>query len=47
MIVATIVHNYNMIPAADFDATGWETAIQDRGLVEIHKPLNVLLTARW
>lgn len=46
MVIATIVHKYDMAESSNFDTDLWESSIEDRGLIEIHKPLSVTLKKR-
>ena len=45
-LVATIVSNFDIISASGFDSLAFEKSFEDRGLIEIHKPLSVVMTRR-
>ena len=44
--MATIVSNFDIISASGFDSLAFEKSFEDRGLIEIHKPLSVVMTRR-
>lgn len=46
MVIATLVHKFNISPSASFDSHAFEATIEDRGLIEIHLPLSLQLTER-
>jgi len=46
LLTATLMRRYDMELEPGFDTYAFEAAIEDRGLIEIHKPLSVILTRR-
>lgn len=46
MLVATFVRRYDAKLAPGFDASGWENCIEDRGQIELKRPLMVVLSRR-
>jgi hypothetical protein len=47
LFIATILWKYHMSFKAGFDSVAWEEHVKDNGtLLEIHEPLEVVLTSR-
>lgn len=46
LVLATIVHRFDITAVPGFDSYEFEKHFEDRGLIEIHDPLSVILTKR-
>ena len=46
LLIATLARRYDMEIPPGFDTVAFEAGIEDRGLIELHHPLTVILKRR-
>jgi hypothetical protein len=46
LLVATLVWKYDIVGKPGFDTYAFEASMEDRNLIEIHKPLEVIFKRR-